>query len=228
MDSGDGARASKALTDHIESYPDDEAAVLPASADSFSDFTEEATPSSSFLSDVHADGQVNGYYCGPATGLGMIKTMLGSGYHSRYDGSLPYQVNMASDSHMMTDYHGNTDWGRKQWIRGVNRWMGGSLYVQSQSPTAQTIGNVVRFNVWYKGYGVGVSTVENEGLAHYNGHPDRTIGHWVWSYGYSGDGSYIHSADPSHTLTTFPDAQPRFSIGRSSLKVFTDPHGIAH
>ncbi len=233
MKVGNSEAAERARRVHVEKYPDDDERPSAAQARATASTSANAVaayPASDFLADVRADGQVNGIYCGPASGLGMIKTQDGVGFHSRKDGNLPYQVHMANYEHMQTDYYGATDWARGQWRRGVNNWRGTNYYTQvgGSVSSAYEFSKAVQYAVNHDSKGVGVSTVEYVGKPHYNEHPNRLIGHWIWAYGFSQDGAYTHLADPAHSLATFPDSQPRFSIGRSTLWLNVEEHGYVN
>lgn len=58
-----------------------------------------------------------------------------------------------------------------------------------------------------------MSTVELAGGAHYNGHPNRTIGHWVAAYGYSSNAAIGSFADPSTSVWAGVSARFNFSTG---------------
>jgi len=153
--------------------------------------------SANILGVVQAAQETN-YYCGPASGYMIIREMKGSGYTSRYDGTTLSQTAMANANHMMTDTYGGTAWSSGRFIQGVNRWLGSSTFVQSNTPSASLFSWIVTFSTDSAGQPIAPSTVEFKNGIHYNGHPsNKTIGHWIVADGYYSYGATTHFADPA-------------------------------
>jgi hypothetical protein len=60
------------------------------------------------------------------------------------------------------------------------------------------------------------NTVEYAGGGHYNGHPDRLIGHWIVGYAYSDSAAKLSFADPATGLSGYTGSQ-KFSISTSAF-----------
>lgn len=160
-----------------------------------------AFPASKTLSLTHY-GQSKGYYCGPATGMMMVK-MIDGAITSRYNGKSFSQVNLADGSHMATDANGATTWGSGRFVRGLNRWRGDSYYSQVDSPSADVLTGGLVYSLGLNSRPAAADTVEFGGGRHYNGHPvSKTIGHWITAYGYTDYGSTSKWADPATTVWT--------------------------
>ncbi len=147
---------------------------------------------------VVQSAQIKSYCCGPASGYMTIREMEGSGYTSRYDGSTLSQTAMANANHMRTDISGGTSWSSGHFIRGVNRWLGSSTFVQSNRPSASLFSWIVTFSTDSAGQPIAPDTVEFAYGPHYNGHPSgNLIGHWIVADGYYSYGATTHFADPA-------------------------------
>ena len=185
-----------------------------------------AFPTSRSLGVVQV-GQLKNYYCGPASGYEIIRYLHGAGFSSRFDGTAPGQGGLANANHMETDKYGKTDWARADWTRGVNRWRGSNWYVQVHAPSGSLLKSVAAQSIGGNGMPFSGDTVEFAGGPHYNGHrKDRTIGHWIAAYAYTGSGTTISWADSS--TTSFPDAARYFSYSASSFASFLQSNGIAY
>jgi hypothetical protein len=171
-------------------------------------------------------GQNKSYYCGPASGYEIIRYLHGAGFTSRFDRTSPGQAGLANVNHMETDKYAKTDWARADWTRGVNRWRGVNWYVQVHAPSGSLLKSVAAQSIGGNGMPFSGDTVEYQGGSHYNGHPDRTIGHWITAYAYSSSGSSISWADSS--TTSFPRASRYFSYSASSFASFLQGNGIAY
>ncbi len=186
-------------------------------------------PPVSYYMNLTQVGQNKGYYCGPASGYMALLYRHGTGYTSRYNGNAPGQANLANTYHMQTDYYGSTDWSRGQWIRGVNRWEGGTYYTQMNSPSLSTYQWIVSWDVGYMGYPIAVDTVEISFGNHYNYHPKtQTIGHWIVGHGYTSSGASVTYADSSTSLwgVTY-GVQPHFTAASSDFIQYVQNNGVA-
>jgi hypothetical protein len=144
--------------------------------------------------------QEKGYWCGPATGKMAVKIIAGS-ITSRYNGAAFAQSSVAGPAHMQTESAGATTWGSGNFVRGVNRWLGRSLYQQVDSPSASTVRSALRTSIGTNGDPVAADTVEFAGGLHYNGHPtNQTIGHWILAYAYEDSGATVKFLDPSTSV----------------------------
>ncbi len=185
-------------------------------------------PPVSYYMNLTQVGQNTGYYCGPASGYMVLLYRHGTGYTSRYNGNAPGQANIANTDHMQTDYYGSTDWSRGQWIRGVNRWEGGTYYTQMNSPDLSTYQWIVSWDVGYMGYPIAVDTVEFVNGNHYNNHPNRLIGHWIVGHGYTSSGASVTYADSSTSLWGASyGVQPHFTAASSSFIQYVQNNGVA-
>ncbi|WP_457252765.1 hypothetical protein [Pedococcus sp. P5_B7] len=185
-----------------------------------------AFPTSRSLGVVQV-GQLKTYYCGPASGYEIIRYLHGAGFSSRFDGTAAGQGGLANANHMETDKYAKTDWARADWTLGVNRWRGVNWYVQVHAPSSSLLKSVAAQSIGGNGMPFSGDTVEFAGGPHYNGHrKDRTIGHWIAGYAYTGSGSTISWADSS--TTSFPDAARYFSYSASSFATFLQSNGIAY
>lgn len=171
-------------------------------------------------------GQNNGYYCGPASGYEIIRYVNGAGFTSRYDGSALGQAGLANANHMATDANQVTAWATGRWVTGVNRWRGDSYYVQIHAPSASLLQNTFTWSIDNNGMPFSGDTVEFLNGAHYNGHPNKLIGHWIAAYGYTSSGATGNWADSSTTV--FPNAARYFTYNTSSFSTFLQSNGIAY
>ncbi len=171
-------------------------------------------------------GQHNGFFCGPASGYEIIRFLHGAGFRSRFDGSAPGQAGLGNANHMATTKNRVTDWRSGRYVTGVNRWRGRNDYVQVNAPSASLLNTVFRQSIGAQGMPFAADTVEFAGGAHFNGHPNRTIGHWITAYGYSSSGAVGLWADSSTTL--FPAAKRTFSYNTASFSRFLRSNGIAY
>lgn len=187
--------------------------------------TPLASSTSVFLGVVQV-GQETGYYCGPAAGYEIIRYLHGAGFTSRYDGSALSQAGLANANHMATDANQVTAWSTGRYVTGVNRWRGINYYVQVNAPSASLLTNVFTYSMDVNGMPFSGDTVEFKDGLHYNGHPNRLIGHWITAYGYSSSGAVGYWADSSTTY--FPDALAYFSYDTSSFSTFLQSNGIAY
>jgi len=171
------------------------------------------TPASRTLGVVQV-GQHNGFF------------LHGAGFRSRFDGSAPGQAGLGNANHMATTKNRVTDWRSGRYVTGVNRWRGRNDYVQVNAPSAALLNTVFRQSIGAQGMPFAADTVEFAGGAHFNGHPNRTIGHWITAYGYSSSGAVGLWADSSTTL--FPAAKRTFSYNTVSFSKFLQSNGIAY
>lgn len=156
-------------------------------------------PAQRTLSFTHY-AQEKGYWCGPAAGKMAVKIIAGN-ITSRYNGAAFAQSSFAGPAHMQTEADGATTWGSGNFVRGVNRWLGRSLYQQVDSPSASTVRSALRTSIGTNGDPVAADTVEFAGGLHYNGHPtNQTIGHWILAYAYSDSGASVRFLDPSTSV----------------------------
>lgn len=171
--------------------------------------------------------QQKDYYCGPASGMSLLK--LKGPATSRKDGSSLTQAHLANGNHMRTEAHDATKWASKDWVNGINMWREGRAtghYVQVNSPDGVAFKKAAVHSI-DNGMPFGADTVELAGGAHYNGHPNRTIGHWLLGYAYEGSGAKVYFTDSSTPY--FPNAAPRFSSSSVSFaNAWLQSNGIAY
>ncbi|GIH69151.1 C39 family peptidase [Sphaerimonospora thailandensis] len=190
------------------------------------DVSALAAPSSRTLSLTHAP-QINGYFCGPATGTMMIK-MADGGIRSKATGESFGQTNLGNASHMRTSINKVTDWGSKLFVTGINKWRGTNYYVQVNSPSLSVFKAAIKNSIGSNGMPLAADTVEFQGGAHYNNHPNRTIGHWITAYGYTGNGDTVKWADPSTNLWSSNGVKATFTYSASGFAQFLKSNGIAY
>lgn len=173
--------------------------------------------------------QINGYYCGPATGYMILKH---AGYTtSRYDGVALSQSALATNTYMRTNTNGATTWASQDMITALNRWsnLGGStryMYLQKGQPTIAQVQFAAQYRIGYNTMAFAGSTVEYLNGSHYNGHPNRLIGHWITGFAYTSSGASISWADPATSV--FPNAKPTFVAATSSFQMYLATNGVAY
>ncbi len=165
--------------------------------------------------------QSKSYYCGPAAGFMILKTPKFKGAKSVADGKALSQSNLAGSGYMMTDSRGATTWASKSFVAALNEWTGANpkTWYQVNAPTVTRVASIATFNIDL-GYAFAVDTVEFQGGTHYNGHPNRTLGHWLAGYRYSASGDTLYFADPAAnapSLTGFGATKPTFSHAASTF-----------
>jgi hypothetical protein len=172
--------------------------------------------------------QRNDYFCGPAAGMMILKSAYP--YKSAYDGAELNQSNIGSYYHMGTWRNKVTDWGARDFTRGLNLWRGkANWYVQIPSPSAEYVRSAIVYAVHYENKPLAGSTVEFKGGDRYNGHPRnslRHIGHWIVAFKYEQSGAVGYWADPATSV--FPNAKPTFAYNTKSFHQFLKTNGIAH
>lgn len=227
MNAGDTVGAEKAVNAYTAKWggPDVGSQSTSKNVAPSAIVTPLAYSTSLFLGVVQV-GQVTGYYCGPAAGYEIIRYLHGAGFTSRFDGSTLSQANLANANHMATDANQVTAWSTGKYVTGVNRWRGNNYYVQVNAPDASLLKAVFTYSMDVNGMPFSGDTVEFKDGLHYNGHPNRLIGHWITAYGYTSSGAYGYWADSSTTL--FPDAAPYFSYHSDYFSTFLQSNGVAY
>lgn len=166
-----------------------------------------AAPTYKVISTVYHVAQSKGYYCGPASGY-MILKYFGMNT-SQYNGAALSQAALATSSHMNTDVAGATTWTSSRFTIGLNRWAGRNMYYQMNAPSITSVKSSLRNNIGTSNRPMAADTVEFQGGYHYNGHPDRTIGHWIVARGYGNDAATSYWIDPATSY--YPNAQAYFA-----------------
>lgn len=128
--------------------------------------------------------QINGYFCGPATGK-MILKYLQAG-DSAYNGSPQDQEHIGGPDHMDTAAQGATYWSTGKFRVGVNRWREGKIdgyYVNVDTPTVSKWKSSLIFDVDY-GFPMAADAVELAGGTHIQrapgGQADRALDRGAW------------------------------------------------
>ncbi|MGQ0464643.1 MAG: C39 family peptidase [Sporichthyaceae bacterium] len=186
-----------------------------------------ASTASKSLSVAHV-AQSNSFYCGPASGYMVLKT-LGRTYSAYSPGNmLDGQKDLAHSWYMQTDDLGKTPWAQHLWRIGVNRWNTGAdtgWYVDLATPTTAEFKANLLFDIDWD-HPFGVSTVEYKGGVHYNGHPaDRLIGHWITAQGYSDGGNTASFDDPATSVWSGVSANFTYSSSSFTTR-FLQTNGI--
>lgn len=170
---------------------------LPAEAGADGASTTAAVPGKT-LTNYNWIGQINSYYCGPATAKILIQGMKNYGKISStrsvttpsWDFSQP---SLADDMYLDANDNGTqradmreglVKWTRKTWIQVYSN--------PTPAKFKERLGSNVR-----TGYGLAVATQENVNGAHYNNHPSHLyVGHWIVARGYTTDYGKTHFVDP--------------------------------
>lgn len=164
--------------------------------------------------------QSNGYYCGPAAAFMAIKQR---GITTSKDGASKAltQANLAGSAYLNTTSSSGTAWASKRMHATLNKWTNTSLWAATNAPSttaarATLLKSSFRSSVGISGRTVLVNALEYKGGTHYNGHPNRTIGHWMVGYAYSASGDTISFADPATGLSGYTGKE-KFSISTSTF-----------
>ncbi|WP_099332143.1 cell wall-binding repeat-containing protein [Actinomyces minihominis] len=166
--------------------------------------------------------QINGYYCGPATGE-MILSRLG--YPRSPSGLALNQQNLAKDAYLMTNRYGRTAWVAQAMSRGLNQWMGKNSYVQHAAPSSTIFRSVVTKSFTTTGRPVVVDTQEWSGGVHYNGHPaNSTFSHLMPVEGYNPATDTLIALDPASHF--YAASQPSFKYKLGAFTGFLQSFGI--
>lgn len=194
--------------------PADQVSIPSSISGAMTSMTTSAAPTPSAWSRILSMGiygQINGYYCGPA---GAYMALRYKGYNTGAASGARWSLSQTNlgrklDSqhagpYLQTDWYGRTDFGLDRMRKGVNQWRVGSdsgFYITTKVPSyEQTLTALIQdIDASWPFF---LSTVEYQGGAHYNGHPNRTIGHWVTAYGYTYEGRAVTMGDPSWVLTS--------------------------
>lgn len=179
-------------------------------------------------------GQAKNYYCGPATGV-MILRFQKQG-RSAANGATLDQASVAGLAHMETDKWGKTrfwpegDNPGHQMRKGLNQWREGTnrgYYVDEATPSVTEFKKALIYDIdRASGYPFAVETLEEVDGPHYNGHPStETIGHWITAFGYRSSGDGTHFADPATTV--WSAVNPKFRVDTSTfVNRYLQVHGI--
>lgn len=160
--------------------------------------------------------QANRYYCGPATASMIVK----------YKGQNKSQTFLAGRNYLYTEQHGATRWQDKRMHTTLNKVLSITRYAPVQSPSTATLKNAF-FGSIVANYPLAVSAVEFKNGAHYNGHPNQKIGHWLVGSGFSNWGNTIRMHDPA-APDPFPNAQRVFVHTTSGFQKFVQTNGIVY
>ncbi|NLE81138.1 MAG: hypothetical protein GX610_16445, partial [Rhodococcus sp.] len=157
----------------------------------------------------------SGYYCGPATAYMMLK-FLGYSTSKHNSSHSLTQDRLASSTYLNTITVKATKWDSKVMETGIKAWTKDALrYRQINAPTVAVVKGKLINRIGRNGQPFAADTVEFTGGKHYNGHPNRTIGHWIAAKGYTNSGNTATWVDP---------AIPRFlnndGLGKTS---FSEP-----
>lgn len=190
-----------------------------------------ALPSARTLTITH-HGQVLSYYCGPATAQMILTGGSGAGWSSSmYDSASRSQSVLARSAYLQTTAARGTPWADGRMKIALNRWVhgtssGGSshYWMQLGKPDDYLFLAASQESIGHSGRSMAVNTVEREGSYHYNGHPNKTIGHWIANYGYDkygySTGPMFKLADPSTTV--WSNASARFAASKTWVYRFVN------
>lgn len=154
-------------------------------------------------------GQPNNYYCGPASGY-MVLRNVGAWYSA--SGTYLTVYNVAS--YMGTTTAG-TNFQTRQFMNGMNGWLGKSVYTSVHTPSYSTVRNAI-LNSYVNGYATVVDTIERRGGAHLNGHNNATFYHIMVVDGYNQETDQVQLVDPG-AGTVWSGSSQKFWYSLSSL-----------
>ena len=135
-------------------------------------------------------GQPNNYFCGPTSGY-MILRNVGK-WTSAYGASLSIE-NVASA--MRTRAYGYTSFQDRWFMKGMNSWLGASVYTSVHTPSYETVRNAV-MRSYQNGYATVVDTQERRGGPHVNGHNNATFFHIMVVDSYNEESDEVQIVDP--------------------------------
>ena len=98
-------------------------------------------------------------------------------------------------NYMQTDYYGCTNFATRSFMKGMNNYLGKSVYTSVHTPSYNTVLKAV-MNSYRNGYAVAVDTVERRGGPHLNGHNNSTFYHIMVIDGYNQQTDQVYIADP--------------------------------
>jgi hypothetical protein len=186
-----------------------------------------SAPTSRTLSYTYS-AQIKSNYCGPSAAWMIIRQ--NGVTRSRDDcNRVLTQTNLATFDYLQTDYRGATTWASQSMQYGIQRWMNGAGwgYVQVQSPSSAVVSGALTRVIGTKGKVIAADAVELAGGAHYNNHPNRTIGHWLVGFEYTNSGATVYWADPA--IHYFPGAKQEFSYSTSHFTTkFLQHNGVLY
>lgn len=173
------------------------AVCLPAEAGESSTAAAVATPGKT-LTNYNWIGQINSYYCGPATAKILIQGMKNNGKISSTNSvttpSWPFsQQSLADEMYLDANDNGTQ---RADMREGLVKWTRKTWIDVYSNPTPAKFKERLGSNV-RTGYGLAVATQETPSTGYYNSHPRlEFIGHWIVARGYTTDYGSTHFVDP--------------------------------
>ena len=172
-----------------------------------------SAPTSRALSYTYSS-QIKSNYCGPAAAWMIIRQNGVTKSRDGYNRVLT-QTNLATFDYLQTDYRGATTWASQSMQYGIQRWMNGAGwgYVQVQCPSSAVVQGALTRVIGTNGKVIAADAVELAGGAHYNNHPNRTIGHWLVGFKYTNNGATVYWADPA--IYYYTGAKQEFSYSTS-------------
>ena len=163
---------------------------------------------------IHAVGQPNGFFCGPTSGY-MVLSNVGA-WRSKSGTALSIE-NVAS--YMHTRQYGYTSFANRMFEKGMNAWLGRSVYTTYHTPSYATVRSSV-LKSYSTGYATCVDEQERRGGPHFNGHGNTTFSHIMVIDGYNEATDQVYFADPACSL--YAGASPHFWY--PSLRTFTNTY----
>lgn len=166
--------------------------------------------------------QSTGYWCGPATGV-MILSRLG--YGRSVHGVALSQRALASDRYMRTDRDGKTSFADSSMARGLNNWMGKTVYKRSKAPNTATFRKAVSSSFTSTGRPVVVDVNEIAGGPHYNGHPAySSFSHLMPIEGYNPSTDTLIALDS--IAYAYPNSSRQFSHNLGQFTGYLRAYGM--
>lgn len=180
-----------------------------------------ATVPLSVVIGINQEPQTKYYNCGAAAGTEIIKSAYFNSMASKRDGSAISQAAMGNSYHMKTEANKVTSWASKNFVTGLNAWTGNTkhVYAQYDKPSAATMIAALT-TVLTSGTSVAVDTVENVNGPHYNGHPNKLIGHWITAYYFGNYGNtvgFLDSTAGSTAVSGYGNAQAKFTADTTTF-----------
>ncbi|WP_460515327.1 hypothetical protein [Flindersiella endophytica] len=192
---------------------------------------KDVTPTATFYHlDLWQIGQHQSNWCGPASAAMIIRQMYRAGVipteRSRDGQNLAWtEANLALPEFLDAVFDGTY---RTDMERGLNRWANPPYsYALIGGPSFGEFYDALAFDVNVK-EAQEVATNEYANGAHYNGHPNQRIGHWVPAYGYyysNGTMTDARFADSSTSVWSGPAAYFNYS-GRTFAGTFVGDGAI--
>lgn len=160
-------------------------------------------------------------WCGPATGA-MVLARVGP--TTSASGVRLSQKALASSQYMRTTSSFGTEYVNL--YGGLNRWTGKATYSPLRAPSAAQFRDKVNQAFTKTGRPIIVDTQEWAWGPHYNGHPRKTMGHYLPVEGYNPSTDTVMILDSASEIYKDTGCKPQFTYNLASFTQFLQSHGI--